>query len=76
MFIFCFEEDQIVPVTERAIYSTKTTIISAGGGGGDRRFHQYDSINEANNASHESKRRKRNRETQKGKNEIEERKHL
>jgi hypothetical protein len=64
VFTFCFEEDQIVPVTERAIYSTKTTIISAGGGGGDRQFHQYDSTNEANNASNESKRRKRNRGTQ------------
>ena len=73
---FLFQRGPDSPVTERAIYSTKTTIVSAGSSGGDGRFHQYNSTNEANNASPESKRRKRNREKQKGENEIEERKHL
>ena len=75
-FLFQREPDSSCHRENHIIYPTKTTTISAGGGGGDRRFHQYNSTKEANNASHESKRRKRNRETQKGKNEIEERKHL
>ena len=63
-FLFQREPDSSCHRENHIIYPTKTTTISAGGGGGDRRFHQYDSINEANNASHESKRRKRNRGTQ------------